>query len=48
MGPMSWSELERLVIAAEADAALQRAWQEEQREQKTSTEPSHPDAATGC
>ncbi len=25
MGPMSWSELERLVIAAEADAALQRA-----------------------
>jgi len=29
---MSWLELERLVDEAEADQALQRAWQEEQSE----------------
>ncbi len=38
--PMRWSELERLVDEVEADRALQRAWEEEQRE--------HVRQAHGC
>lgn len=37
---MRWSELERLVDEVEADRALQRAWEEEQRE--------HVRQAHGC